>query len=73
VLSNKKRWESFDHLLLNCKVAKDLWSSPFNLFGIEWAMPRRVREWLMSWGGQVRHRDILEVWSLALLSLIWRI
>jgi hypothetical protein len=51
VLSNKTSGESIDHLLLHCKVAKDLWSSLFNLFGVEWVMPRRVREWLMSWGG----------------------
>jgi hypothetical protein len=34
-------------------------------------MPRRVRELLMSWGGQVGHRDILEVWRLAPLCLMW--
>lgn len=38
-------------------------------------MPRRVRELLMSWGGQVGRRDILKVWRLAPLCLIrciWR-
>jgi hypothetical protein len=66
VLYVQEEWESIDHLLLHCEVARDLWSSLFNLFGVDWVMPRRVRELLMSWGGQVGRRDILEVWRLAL-------
>jgi hypothetical protein len=35
----KKSEESIDHLLLHCKVARDLWVSAFRLFGIEWSCP----------------------------------
>jgi hypothetical protein len=31
----KKSGESIEHLLLNCEVARDLWSYILNLFGIE--------------------------------------
>jgi hypothetical protein len=47
----KKSREFIDHLLLHCEVARELWSSLFNLFGVDWVMPRRVRELLVSWRG----------------------
>ena len=46
-----KRSEDFiDHLLLQCKVRRDLWVSISPFFGIEWVMPKRVTE-LASWRG----------------------
>jgi hypothetical protein len=47
----KKSREFIDHLLLHCEVARELWSSLFNLFGVDCIMPRRVRELLVSWRG----------------------
>jgi hypothetical protein len=44
----KKSGESIDHLLIHCEVARALWSSILNLFGIEWVMPRRVIDLLDS-------------------------
>jgi hypothetical protein len=44
-----RRVESIDHLLIHCEVARDLWSSILNLFGVDWVMPRRVRDLLVSW------------------------
>jgi len=35
----KKNGESIDHLLLHCKVVRDLWSYILVLFGVEWVMP----------------------------------
>lgn len=46
----KNNRECVDHLLLHCKFAKVLWSFVFCLFGVQWVMPRRVREVLESWG-----------------------
>jgi hypothetical protein len=63
--------QSIDHLLLHFKVARVLWCSLFNLFGVDWVMPIRVRELLVSWGCQVGRGNILEVWRLALLCLMW--
>jgi hypothetical protein len=37
----KKNGESIDHLLLHCEVARDLWVSIYNLFGVVWVMPRQ--------------------------------
>jgi hypothetical protein len=34
----KKSEESIDHLLIHCEVARDLWSSLFQLFGVAWVM-----------------------------------
>jgi hypothetical protein len=44
----KKSEKSIEHLLLHCEVARDLWSSLFNMFGVVWVVPRRVRELLVS-------------------------
>jgi tRNA A37 threonylcarbamoyladenosine biosynthesis protein TsaE len=46
----KKSMESSDHLLIHCEVARELWSSILNLFGVEWVMPRHVIALLVSWG-----------------------
>ncbi len=43
----KKRGESIDHLLIHCEVARELWSSILNLFGVEWVMPRQVIDLLL--------------------------
>jgi hypothetical protein len=67
----KKSGESIDHLLLHCEVAKELWSSLFQLFGVAWVMPQRVRELLVSWRGQLGHYTALEMWKLAPLCLMW--
>jgi hypothetical protein len=34
-------------------------------------MPKRVRELLMSWGCQMGSHDILKVWRLAPLCVMW--
>jgi hypothetical protein len=38
----EKSGEFIDNLL-HCEVARDLWSSLFNLFGFDWVMSRRVK------------------------------
>jgi hypothetical protein len=42
-----------------------------NLFGIDWVMPIRVRDLLVSWGDQVGRVHIMEAWRLAQLRLMW--
>jgi hypothetical protein len=66
----RKKSEEFIVHLLYFELARDLWNSLFNLFGVV-VMPRRVRKLLMSCGGQVGLRNILEVWRLAFLCLMW--
>jgi hypothetical protein len=43
----KKSGESIDHLL-HCEIARELWRSIFQLFGVAWIVPRGVRELLVS-------------------------
>jgi hypothetical protein len=45
----KNSGKSIDHLLTHCEVARKLWSSILNLFSVEWVMPRRVIDLLVSW------------------------
>ena len=42
-----------------------------NLFGVEWVMPIRVIDLLVSWEGHVGRGVIVEVWRLASLCLMW--
>jgi len=60
-----------DHLILHGEVARELWSSPFQLFGVAWIMPQRVRYLLMSWRGQLGYLNVLELWRLTPLCLMW--
>lgn len=52
VLYVRARWESCDHLLLHCQLARELWSVPLCLFEVQWVMPKRVVDMLASWKGQ---------------------
>jgi hypothetical protein len=45
----KQSGETIDHLLLHCKVARELWVSIFHHFSVEWVMAQRAVELLASW------------------------
>jgi hypothetical protein len=67
----KKSEESIDHLLRHFKVARELWTSIFRIFGVEWFMLRRVIEELAYWRGQLGSRFILDAWRMSHLCLMW--
>jgi hypothetical protein len=53
----------------------ELWGSILNLFGVDWVIPRRVNNFVVSSRGQVGRGSIMEVWGLAPLCLmccLWR-
>ena len=64
---HKKSREYIDHFLLHCEIAREFWSSLFLFFFFSfflcviWGMPRRLRELLVSWRGQIGNRHALEV------------
>ncbi len=63
--------ETIDHLFLHCKVAKEMWDTVFNLFGLTWVMPKRVVDLLSCWQGKMgRHRNI-EIWRAIPHCLMW--
>jgi hypothetical protein len=43
----------------------------FQLFGVVWVMPRRVSELLGCWRGQLGNREVLHLWRLVPLCLMW--
>jgi hypothetical protein len=47
----KHNGESIDHLLLHCEVAMEVWSMVFQLFGVTWVIPSRMKDYLGSWRG----------------------
>lgn len=60
-----------NHLLLHCSVAKALWSMIFSLFGVEWAMPRSIKELFLSWSLYKRRRNF--AWEAAPLGVCWTV
>ena len=63
--------ETIDHLFLHGKVAKEMWDTVFNLFGLTWFMPKRVVDLLSCWQGKMgRHRNI-EIWGAIPHCLMW--
>ena len=61
-----------DHLLLHCSVAAKIWSFVFQLFGVEWVMPRGVLDLLAGWRNWFgKHSS--DVWNLAPLCVMWSV
>jgi hypothetical protein len=54
----KKSGEFTYHLLLHYEVPRDLWVSIFRVFGVEWVMPRRLVEFMVSWRGQLQSTSV---------------
>ncbi|GFY81333.1 hypothetical protein Acr_01g0011420 [Actinidia rufa] len=70
----KRNAETTDHLLIHCVSACELWSLVFSIFGVQWVMPRSVRElfaWLNQESCRGSHAASLESWSLCLFWCIW--
>jgi hypothetical protein len=67
----KKYGESVDHLLLHCDVARVVWSSFYNLFGVEWVMPSSVLDLLSGWSTLLGRGPVLRIWNQAPLCVLW--
>jgi hypothetical protein len=67
----KKHGESVDHLLLHCDVARVVWSSFYNLFGVEWAMPSSVLDLLSGWSTLLGHGLVLRIWKQVPSCGLW--
>jgi hypothetical protein len=67
----KESVESPDHLLLHCKVARELWDMVFGLFGVHWVMPRTVLDLFSSWQGPFGRRRNTVVWRVVPHCVFW--
>ena len=67
----KRNAESTDHLLLHCKLASELWSLVFSIFGVEWVMPGSVRNLFACWNQVTRRGSKGLVWKMTPLCLFW--
>jgi hypothetical protein len=67
----KSSGESIDHLFLHCMVATELWRTILQMFGVEWIMPRSVKDMLGSWRGQKGNQTLIPIWRMAPLCLMW--
>jgi hypothetical protein len=67
----KKSVESIDHLLIHCEVARELWISILNLFGVDWVMPIQVSNLLVTYRCWLGCGNIMEVWRVTPLCLMW--
>jgi hypothetical protein len=60
----KTSGENLDHLFLHRAIARDLGNLVFQMFGLEWVMPKRVVDLLANWKGRVGLRDLKIIWNL---------
>ena len=67
----KHNGESTDHLLLHCEVAMEVWSMVFQLFGVTWVMPGRMKDCLGSWRRQRGNRIVLQIRKMVPLCVMW--
>ena len=67
----KQNEESVDHLLLHCGMVGELWSLVLCLFGLQWAIPKRVVNLLGSWKGRFAKHQNGNIWNAIPLCIMW--
>ena len=77
----KHNWENVDHLLLHCRLAREIWSMVFALlglqwvvfalFGLQWVMPHTVLDRFMGWYGFPGQNRSAVVWQIVSHCVIW--
>ena len=67
----KNSGESPSHLLLHCSIAQDLWNFILSLFGLQWVMPRDVRDLLACWWAGRGRSKIKELWNSIPHCVFW--
>jgi len=67
----KKSGETLDHLLLHGDVVRELWIMIFQMFGLEWVMPRWVVDLLACLKSKVGRNDINIGWNAIPSFLMW--
>ena len=65
--------ESLDHLLLHCPKVYNLWAFIFMIFGLNWVLPRFIKDTLARWKCSPSRKSLRKVWMAALLCLLWTI
>jgi hypothetical protein len=71
----KRAGETVDHLFLHCEYARELWSLVLCMYGIHWAMPRKVSDLLACWRRKGHTKGNTVIWNAipsCLMWLIWR-
>ena len=63
--------ESVEHLLLNCKVAKGLWSEVLSWFHCSWTQLRSIRGLFEAWLLEVGSNRGRILWRTAFPALLW--
>ena len=59
--------ETVHHLLIHCPFAHRVWSALFEMFGMEWVMPRTLEDLFVQWHWRckfIRGKILLEVSSV---------
>ena len=67
----KHNGESVDHLLLHCRLALEMWSMVFALFGVQWVMPHTVLDLFTGWYGFPGQNRCAVVWRIVPHCVIW--
>jgi hypothetical protein len=67
----KAAGESTDHLFLHCSMAKQLWDTILIMFGVQWVMPRTVKDLITCCPGALGRRRHAEIWRIIPHCLMW--
>ena len=65
--------ERLDHLMLHCPKVYNLCALIFMIFGVNWVLPRSIKDTLVAWKGPPPRKSLKKVWMTAPLCLLWTI
>ena len=59
-----------EHLLLHCNFSHALWNGVFEVFGIQWVMPKTVSSLLFAWRNWFG-KHLSTVWNMVPACIMW--
>jgi hypothetical protein len=68
----KSSGESVNHLLLHCRVAREVWNFILCAFGVSWVFPKTVSELLSGWHNWWGKKSS-RIWNLVPHCIMWNI
>lgn len=69
---SKKAAESYNHVLLWCLIAYELWSMIYSLLGINWIIAGTVEDEIWAWEGLCKKRKFVKLILLTIFWVLWK-
>ena len=65
--------EKVHHLLIHCPFAHRVWSALFEMFGMEWVMPKTVEDLFVRWHWRYKFIQGKILWRLVVYAACWKL